>query len=431
MEDGETLDLSEQHISPVELQAVTFVFKNSDFNSLSLKDCYLPGVAAETLASALHQLPHLTQLSVGGNTFSDAATSRALVESLSKMTSLWKLDLEDCELSGVATEALAIALHQLPGLTELRMGGNTFSDAATSRALVEGVLKMTSLWKLDLERCYLSGAAIEALANALHQLPLLTELGLSDCDIPANAMMALAGGLQHLTALEELSLENNMIDAAAAASLCRSLSQLRQLETFRFQGCHMDDTVSVDIANVAHKLHRLDDLGLVKNHITDDGVERVKEIWGRRRECVNLCSQEPPSERCGSRCDGGLYELFYRRPLSHDNSDSDDNDNLSSDDNSDSDDNDNLSLDDNGDSDGNDNLSSDHNGDSNGNDNLSSDDNSDSDGNDNLSSDDNSDSDGNDNLPSDHNGDSNGNDNLSSDDNSNHDDNWMSSDDNH
>ncbi|KAI0238592.1 hypothetical protein LSAT2_010679 [Lamellibrachia satsuma] len=91
MEDDKTLDLSTQHISPVELQAVTFIFHIGDFNALDLGFCRLSGRETRRLAGAISMLTRLQSLRLGYNDFSDPTTGEALAESLLKLNTLKKL----------------------------------------------------------------------------------------------------------------------------------------------------------------------------------------------------------------------------------------------------------------------------------------------------------------------------------------------------
>ncbi|KAI0231580.1 hypothetical protein LSAT2_018055 [Lamellibrachia satsuma] len=91
MQDGKTLNLSGQHISPVELQAVTFIFHIGDFNSLDLGFCRLSGRETRRLAGAISMLTRLQSLRLGYNDFSDPTTGEALAESLLKLNTLKKL----------------------------------------------------------------------------------------------------------------------------------------------------------------------------------------------------------------------------------------------------------------------------------------------------------------------------------------------------
>ncbi|KAI0221233.1 hypothetical protein LSAT2_027384, partial [Lamellibrachia satsuma] len=171
---------------------------------------------------------------------------------------------------------------------------------------------------------------VQALADSVSQMTALRSLGLSNCSLSGEGSAALVIALGHLPSLTELKLDTNKFDhPTTGLALAASVSQMKALQSLRLESCHIDDITAVHIAEAAVNSPQLQFLWLQVNHITRHGRRRVEEICLGRVEDVELDGQKAPSEgQCGSLCDGGHNELFYQRPLSHDNTDSSDDDNL-------------------------------------------------------------------------------------------------------
>ncbi|KAI0240276.1 Protein NLRC5 [Lamellibrachia satsuma] len=126
LEDGETLDLSNTHISPVELEAVMFIFQKSNITSLMLERCHIRAAGMEKLAVEIQHLTALKHLVLGFNIMDDAAAT-ALCRSLSLLKQLETLRLWGCHIDDDMAVDIAEATVNSPRLQHLWLFGNHIS----------------------------------------------------------------------------------------------------------------------------------------------------------------------------------------------------------------------------------------------------------------------------------------------------------------
>ncbi|KAI0211398.1 hypothetical protein LSAT2_003776 [Lamellibrachia satsuma] len=342
-EDDDTLNLSHMHISPVELQAMTFIFQNSDFNSLKLGFCQLSGREVEKLASELSKLRHLKHLSLYFNDFSDPASSDTLVENVLKMTSLQTLDLRSCHISAGAMKALAGGLRLLTTLKTLFLS-ESIIDAAAAGQMCRSLPHLSELEILWLESCHIDDASAVDIATMTVELPRLHAFVLQFNHVTDDGKRRMKEILCQRTKLDVLWENCYNIDASAV-DIAAKLSQLLKYEgkfcnvytsafdnasiaaglpglrIFVLEKCLIEDASAVDIAAIAAELpHAYGEFILRNIHLTDDGQWRVRDILCLKTELEPaLAGQQPPpveTWKCASLCEGGRYELFYQRPLS-------------------------------------------------------------------------------------------------------------------
>ncbi|KAI0217829.1 hypothetical protein LSAT2_030431 [Lamellibrachia satsuma] len=218
------------------------VSKMTALETLGLNGCKLSGASTKALAIALHQLPQLRKARLDSNLFGDPSTGQALVDAISKMTALQELSLNGCKLSGTEVNTLAVALCHLPELIQLSLDSNQFIDPTTGQDLANSLSKMTALQHLSLNGCKLSGAGAEAVAVALHQLPQLTKLKLDSnrFDNPIT-IGSLAASVSKMTALQQLSLNGCQLSGAGTKALADALHHLPQLTQLMFDNNNLSD----------------------------------------------------------------------------------------------------------------------------------------------------------------------------------------------
>ncbi|KAI0207955.1 hypothetical protein LSAT2_007401 [Lamellibrachia satsuma] len=106
------------------------------------------------------------------NDLSAPEAGQALIDSISRMTSLKKLLLQQCRIGPEGMFSLARALQQCPKA----FCGNDLSAPEAGQALSESISRMTSLKKLLLQQCGIGTQGMLSVARALQQCPKVEEL---------------------------------------------------------------------------------------------------------------------------------------------------------------------------------------------------------------------------------------------------------------
>ncbi|XP_038045860.1 NACHT, LRR and PYD domains-containing protein 14-like [Patiria miniata] len=143
---------------------------------LNLSKCNLTWKDFEYIASAVGDMSNLTDLILYGNRRLGGSAGSA--KKLPKMTHLRRLDLGGSNLETTDIEHIASAVGDMPELTDL---GLTFNGTLASSALLwaKELPKMKHLNRLDLTYCHLNETDIEHIAVAVRDMPVLTDLNLN------------------------------------------------------------------------------------------------------------------------------------------------------------------------------------------------------------------------------------------------------------
>ncbi|XP_038044998.1 NLR family CARD domain-containing protein 4-like [Patiria miniata] len=148
----------------------------TSLEKLRVRWCQLQSTDIEHIASAVHDMPKLTALNLPANmTLSESNDLWA--KELPKMMHLNKLDLSWCDLTQSDIPHIASAVGDMPKLTDLDLGINeTLGGCAAVWA--KELPKMMHLNELNLCSCNLTRSDIPHIASAVGNMPRLTDLNL-------------------------------------------------------------------------------------------------------------------------------------------------------------------------------------------------------------------------------------------------------------
>ncbi|XP_038044960.1 NACHT, LRR and PYD domains-containing protein 3-like [Patiria miniata] len=147
-------------------------------SKLNLNYCGLTQSDIPHIASAVGNMPRLTDLHLGLNK-SLGGCAAVWAKELPNMMHLNKLDLNYCGLTRSDIPHIASAVGNMPRLTDLHLGGN-WSLGECADLWAKELPKMMHLNKLDLNNCGLTRSDIPHIASAVGDMPRLTVLKLGD-----------------------------------------------------------------------------------------------------------------------------------------------------------------------------------------------------------------------------------------------------------
>ena len=134
----------------------------------------------ERLAPGLGHLRWLEVLSLEGNEVGPEGAAQLAAQALPHLAALAELDLSRCGLDAAAAKELAPGLLQLRGLRSLRLAGCRFGTEGATALGAEALPHLAELRELDLQECELTRPAVEALARGLCRLGGLESVELRD-----------------------------------------------------------------------------------------------------------------------------------------------------------------------------------------------------------------------------------------------------------
>ena len=106
----------------------------------------------------------------------------ALLQNISELKNLTKLDFSE---SNISLESLNLILKQTPNITELNLSGCKNLDKSKAEALLQNISELKNLTKLDFSG---SNISPNGLSLILKQTPNITELNLSGCQALASKL---------------------------------------------------------------------------------------------------------------------------------------------------------------------------------------------------------------------------------------------------
>ncbi|KAJ6665006.1 hypothetical protein lerEdw1_005237 [Lerista edwardsae] len=212
---------------------------NCKLQYLNLDYCEFSAAAAEALSSALRTQSSLKELSLSNNKLKDAAVKRVCQALLDAGCKLESLQLENCGITAASCGALSTVLTTKPSLKELCIGENKIGDAGLA-VLCEGVLNPNCrIEKLWLWECAVSSTGCKDLSDVISTKETLKEMSLLGNDFKDEGMEILCQGLKDpKSKLESLWLRECGLTAACCKSIASIFSTKSSLKDLQV-GCNM------------------------------------------------------------------------------------------------------------------------------------------------------------------------------------------------
>ncbi|XP_038053936.1 uncharacterized protein LOC119726353 [Patiria miniata] len=262
-----------------------------NLQTLNLSNCTLRWTDIKHIASALDNMPSLTDLILTDNPALGVSTekwSRYLLRVKQKHT----LDLSNSSLTWEDIDTISVVLDHIPTLTNLNLTGNTALGRSADLS-AKNLLRFTNLQTLNLSNCTLQGTDIEHIASALSGIPTLTNLSLasntalgglanlwaenllrftniqtlnlSNCTLQWTDIEHIASVISGIPTLTNLSLAGNTALGGSANLWAMNLLRFRNLQTLNLSNCTLQWTDIKRIAWASGAMPRLTNLILTDN----------------------------------------------------------------------------------------------------------------------------------------------------------------------
>ena len=174
-----------------------------NLTELNLSNCDLKNPACSCLAELLPCLPNLKRLDLGDNPFSEGGAT-SLLHSLSKLPTLYSLDLLHAKLSVEDLKALSVLIRPGGALKNLVVGSTTMSLTAKEE-MIEVVLRDSSLRSISIMNLDLAQSGSH-LRRKLEENKKLDKLMLWDRSFCIEGCVEVVRALETNDALESLTL---------------------------------------------------------------------------------------------------------------------------------------------------------------------------------------------------------------------------------
>ncbi|NXD69621.1 LRC31 protein, partial [Eolophus roseicapillus] len=259
--------------------------------NLDLNNCALSAADVTELASLLHFLPELEEISLSWNG-GVGGTLKALTVHLHHVNLLKVLRLNNCRLTAEDVTSLGETFEIVSQLEELDLSWNSniggklslltkkfqkgcklkllkITDcnltAKDGESLAEILNVIPNLEVLDLSINRLIGCSMKVIAQALKNVPGLKELNLHMCGLKRESLQVLDSALQHLADLKKLDISYNKEIGGGFKDSTAHLASLKNLQVLDLHQCCVTEEDMTILSQVIPLLSSLQELNLSSN----------------------------------------------------------------------------------------------------------------------------------------------------------------------
>ena len=241
-------------------------------NVLGLDNDQIPLEADEALASVIMHNTGLEELYLSGNNL--RAGTLKVAKALQHITTLRILDLSNNNIPQEACDELALAIKLNKHLKKLWLNDNNLHSSAIF--ILNSLTSVTTLTVLGLNNNQIPQKADEALASVILHNKGLEELCLSGNNLKAGTLK-IAKALQHITTLRILGLGNNNIPLETTFELALVIKSNRHLKKLWLDNSNLHSSANI-ILNSLTTITKLNVLGLENNQIPQEADEALASV---------------------------------------------------------------------------------------------------------------------------------------------------------
>ena len=257
----------------------------STLHLLNMNDSQITEEAGEALASVILHNMELEELHLSGNNLGEGML--IVTKALQQILSLKSLDLGYNNISKEVSDELALAIAANEQLEEVRLYNTNLKSLSV--VILQSLSNISTLKYLNINNNQITKEAGEALASVIMYNTGLQELYLRNNNL-GEGMLKVAKALQHITSLKLLNLGDNCISNEVSKELAVALKSSQNLEKLWLYDCNLKLS-AIDILQSLSIISTLHLLNINDSQITEEAGEALASVI---------------------MCNTGLQELYLR-----------------------------------------------------------------------------------------------------------------------
>ena len=294
------LNLSENNLGEGMLIIIKVLQQLTSLKSIDFGNTNISKEASYALALVIQSNKHLEKLWLYNNNLQFSAI--AILQSLSTISTLKFLNVNNNSITEEASEALASVVIHNTGLEEIYLSDNNLGEGML--VVIKALQQLTSIKTIDFGNTNISKEASYALAlviqsnkhleklwlynnnlqfsaiailQSLSTISTLKVLNISNTQITDEAGEALAAVVMHNIGLEELYLSNNNLGEGMLV-VTKALQQLTSLKSIDFGNTNISKEASCALAHVIQSNMHLEKLWLYNNNLQFSAIAILQSL---------------------------------------------------------------------------------------------------------------------------------------------------------
>ena len=232
---------------------------------LNLKHSNISEKAASSLALAMSNQFYLEEFAFQDTNLSINGII-TVVKSLSTLSKLKLINLDNTSLTEEASDAIALAISNNHGLEQLYLGN---SKLRTGGIKVARALKsLSKLRIMDFNDSCMTADVADEFASAITSNTFLEDLRLKGNNLTTRGMITIAKSLRSISTLKVLNIRDNQVTEEAADALSLAISNNTEIEHLWLSNNNLQAGV-LKVVNALEALPKLKALDIDNNHIPE------------------------------------------------------------------------------------------------------------------------------------------------------------------
>ena len=257
----------------------------SNFNSLieiKFHSCHFSTEEIDAISSVLSSNQYLQVLELNNNNLHNDIIK--ITEALKHIRKLEMLILANNNIPQSATAAISDVVSLNTSLRGFNIEGNNFKSSVEE--ILKSLSRITSLQKLNLNNNQIPVNCSEALASVVLHNKGLEELHVRDNDL-GEGTLEVAKALRNITSLKILVLEGDGIPKESFSQLALALKSNKHLEKLRLLSNNLQLS-AIDILQSLSTISELKSLNINDNQITEEAGETLASVVSHNKNLEEL-----------------------------------------------------------------------------------------------------------------------------------------------
>ena len=268
----EKLGLSNNNLKSSVIAILQSMSTNSTLKFLNIYNTQITDEASEALASVVMHNTGLEELNVADNNFGEGML--VVTKALQQITSLRSINFGNTNISKEASDEIPLVIKSNKHLEKLGLRNNDLKCSAI--AILQSLSTISALKFLNINNTQTTDEASEALASVVTHNTGLEELYVADNNL-GEGILVVTKALQQITSLRSISLDNTNISKEASDEIPLVIKSNKHLEMLELSNNNLKCS-AIAILQSLSTISTLKFLNINNTQTTDEASEALASV---------------------------------------------------------------------------------------------------------------------------------------------------------